>query len=629
MSKSQFDTYGIAMRSWNIQHKRCKQQGPKTEIEEFAKILSSCNIFCLQETKGEIILPNYTCFNKLRKPSSSGGLCIGIHRSLTPGCSSYSIPESQDIQGIKLDKRFFGLRKNLIILNIYNSPENSSYKTKKKNQELQPTLETLANVINRLPQDADTLITGDFNSRIGVLQDSIDSDKYNQPELNKEPSLPTRASMDKIHNSNSKAFLDLIIAENLRILNGRTLGDLKGEFTCLKYNGSSVVDYMAVDNDLANSVSYFKVLPFTPYSDHRPLELRLETNTTPWRDNDLDEKIKDLEDQSPGYKWDNSPTSANSSSLYKEQQETESAMKAIKDLMDRPINTKEDVSKLNKDITAVYIYAAENSLKKKKTTPMTNNHKWFDWECRQSKRELNRLSRRFSKKPQDTDVRAEFHAKKKTHKKLMNVKKNEFMKDFNEGIEDGQIINWKAFKKLKTTTSADENVFDGYDMMNFYSFFKNLYSKNVILTEERINNLKTEVDRIQQLPDEIAADIIAQLNEEICPEELDTAMAKLKAGKSASYDKILNEMIRCSSNNMKDVLLKLFNNCLEQGVYPWNMSLMTVLHKKGDRQDPNNYRSICVGSAIGKLFADILLQRFVRFRNLTHPDPPKPTGVLP
>ena len=107
------------MRSWNIQHRRCRIQGPKTEIEDFAKILSEANIFSLQETKGEIVLQNYKCFNKLRKPATSGGLCIGVHRSLGPGCSAFPIAESQDIQGIKLDKRFFGLRKNLIILDIY------------------------------------------------------------------------------------------------------------------------------------------------------------------------------------------------------------------------------------------------------------------------------------------------------------------------------------------------------------------------------------------------------------------------------------------------------------------------------------------------------------------------------
>ena len=616
------------MRSWNIQHRRCRIQGPKTEIEDFAKILSEANIFSLQETKGEIVFQNYKCFNKLRKPATSGGLCIGVHRSLAPGCSAFPIPESQDIQGIKLDKRFFGLRKNLIILNIYNSPENSSYKlkAKKKNQELEPTLETLANVINKIPQNMDLLITGDFNSRIGVLPDGMPNDKYNHPNPNGGQSLPARSSKDKTHNSNSKAFLDLVIAEDLRILNGRTLGDLKGEFTCLKYNGNSVVDYMAVSCDITNTVSYFKVLPITPYSDHRPIEVGLETNTKQWQSTDLDNKIKALEDQSPGYKWDNSSSSSNSNRLYRDQQLSEESMGAIKVLMDRPIESKDDVSHLNRDITAIYISAADNSLKRKKTTARSNNHKWFDWECRESKRERNTATRDYNNDPEDTTTREAYYTAQRTHKKLINTKKNTFMRGLNEEIEDGQIINWAAFKRLKTTTATAENTFDGYDMLNFYSFFKNLYAKNAILTEAKINTFKSKIDELQQLPADDTDESFALLNADIDTEELNTALKKLKPGKSASYDLLLNEMLRCSSNSMKDLLLKLFNNCLKQGIYPWNMSLMTILHKKGDRQDPNNYRSICVGSAIGKLFSDIFLQRLIQFRKSNCPDPPNQLG---
>ena len=44
--------------------------------------------------------------------------------------------------------------------------------------ELEPILETLTNVINKIPQNLDLLITGDFNIRIGVIPDSMPNDKY-------------------------------------------------------------------------------------------------------------------------------------------------------------------------------------------------------------------------------------------------------------------------------------------------------------------------------------------------------------------------------------------------------------------------------------------------------------------
>ena len=80
----------------------------------------------------------------------------------------------------------------------------------------------------------------------------------------------------------------------------------------------------------------------------------------------------------------------------------------------------------------------------------------------------------------------------------------------------------------------------------------------------------------------------------ISEDELTGAIKRLKGGKSTSEDRILNEMIQHSTAETTKLLLKLFNCCLEHGTNPWNTSLMTALHKKGDRYDPNNFRSIYV-----------------------------------
>ena len=53
---------------------------------------------------------------------------------------------------------------------------------------------------------------------------------------------------------------------------------------------------------------------------------------------------------------------------------------------------------------------------------------------------------------------------------------------------------------------------------------------------------------------------------------------------------------------------------------------MTLIHKKGDRYDANNYRSICVGSNMGKLFSSILLQRLIIFRAKFCKDYPNQLG---
>ena len=85
-------------------------------------------------------------------------------------------------------------------------------------------------------------------------------------------------------------------------------------------------------------------------------------------------------------------------------------------------------------------------------------------------------------------------------------------------------------------------------------------------------------------------------------------------------------MLKCCKGQLKDLLIKLFNACLNFGVYPWNCSVTTPLHKKGDRQNPDNYRAITIGSCLGKLFSSLLLKRLIDFRSVVCPDYPNQLG---
>ena len=78
---------------------------------------------------------------------------------------------------------------------------------------------------------------------------------------------------------------------------------------------------------------------------------------------------------------------------------------------------------------------------------------------------------------------------------------------------------------------------------------------------------------------------------------------------------------------MISALVHVFNQCLQNQVYPWKESLVTPLHKKGSSYDTNNYRAIiAVSSNIEKLFSSILLKRLVTFRSTEFPDPPNQLG---
>ena len=117
------------------------------------------------------------------------------------------------------------------------------------------------------------ILGGDFNSRLGYKhKDYILSDTNEflpiDSSVTETDIFAFRNSQDKKTNTNGKHFVDLCMVNNLKILNGRKIGDLTGKYTCHQYNGSSVVDYITVEPNIFDKINYFQVLPLTTYSDH-------------------------------------------------------------------------------------------------------------------------------------------------------------------------------------------------------------------------------------------------------------------------------------------------------------------------------------------------------------------------
>ena len=89
------------------------------------------------------------------------------------------------------------------------------------------------------------------------------------------------------------------------------------------------------------------------------------------------------------------------------------------------------------------------------------------------------------------------------------------------------------------------------------------------------------------------------------------AISSLKNNKAISFDKVSNEMLKCSKLINANQLTSLFNSILSSSIYPssWNTSILTPLHKSGELSDPNNFRGVAVSSCLGELFNKILNNR--------------------
>ena len=152
----------ISILSWNVHDIMDQTLGSKTSLDDFCDILKKGMIFCLQETKAEVQLPQYLCFNQLRPKSRSGGLCIGVHRSISQKVKKIK-SEYDDILAVLIPTAVTGLNKDVVLINVYDSPSNSSYKIRQiaTGSDID-TIDHLLNFVAQLDNKA-VMLAGDFN----------------------------------------------------------------------------------------------------------------------------------------------------------------------------------------------------------------------------------------------------------------------------------------------------------------------------------------------------------------------------------------------------------------------------------------------------------------------------------
>ncbi len=472
--------HSLSFLSWNINHSRDKHEGAKDGIPEIHKLLLDHDLFALQETKGEVNLSNFCCFNSNRKGSNSGGVCIGVHKSLKAGVSKVHIDATEDIIAVKLKANYFDLNKDTYLINVYDSPVNGSFKKRKRafgTDDILSTLEHLQEFLANIPLNEDVILLGDFNARTGTLDDMMSNDNHLiDADLNDHyyKHLPKRNNIDQKLNANGRPFIELLQTTGLVILNGRTLGDIFGEPTCIQRQGASVVDYISVSPSLHGRVRHFKVENISQYSDHRPLSMSISTN--PLKRISSDILSSDIQNAPQAFKWTRSENPALDTSIkFKTAQTDSKVVEMLDHLLNQPIETADDVTQLNNKVVAAYHQLSESVTAKKSCGKRTNKKKWFDHCCRNAKREANRADRKADKNPNCQFLRDQHFLKKKEYRTMKRMKKGRFLSEMNEEINDRGQVNWTALKQL-SDQYKDEEPFDIYDLLLFHKFFNDLYN---------------------------------------------------------------------------------------------------------------------------------------------------------
>lgn len=110
--------------------------------------------------------------------------------------------------------------------------------------------------------EGEIIVGGDFNIRIGT-----EGKNFNVCE---DIGVDIRNSKDKILGNRARKMIDFIENKGWIILNGRTIGDEEGEFTFIGPRGSSVIDYIIVNEKMRERISKF-IVEERADSDHVPV----------------------------------------------------------------------------------------------------------------------------------------------------------------------------------------------------------------------------------------------------------------------------------------------------------------------------------------------------------------------
>ena len=383
-------------------------------------------------------------------------------------------------------------------------------------------------------------------------------------------------------------------AFQLFIVNGRVFGDLNGEYTYCSNQGASVNDYFICSPDFFEFIHLLNVGERSD-SDHLPLELTCKFPCN--RENGYNESEKSI--NTMRIVWNDNEASQFLANV------KDNLISIGRDILEK-IDT--DVNGAIMDFVDLLSSSASCMLKSVKKPPRTDR---LNKDCRDARRNARRCLRRFRLTHSHHDRRKYCESRNKYKTCCRKFKFNVRMR--NQEILEKSVNSpsafWKTIRHLQNKGSSGNNI----SKNQWLCHFKNIYSNDQVFDSEYEyvsecespdNSCYTDIDRLV-------------LDSPITEQEILNAINHLKNGKAAGPDHVIIEMLKCSRIEIMPFLIKCFNKLFDNHLFPcsWSNSIIIPIHKKGDRNDADNYRGISLMSILGKVFTLTLNNRLSNWAN--------------
>lgn len=480
---------------------------------------------------------------------------------------------NQRLCTIRLKGRF----KNISLVCIYAPIENADDDIK------DDFYETLEEALNKLPNYDIKIILGDANAHVG-------KERIWHNVAGKE-------SLHDVTNDNGTRLLNLAIGRNMKVVSTYFPRKNIHKETWNHPNGfsKSQIDHVLIDNRHKKNISNVRSIRKAEIgSDHNLVLIKIyQRLATEKCDSSKMGKIMDSEILKDPIK------------AHEFKSNVESKLRSIEtneiDIDKRWEQLRNILQESAKEICGEKI--------KKRGKP------WFDQDCSEIIDKRRKLREKWLETKHVNDKKTYDDINKETTKLLRKKKRN-----------------W--LKGLVTRAEEERTANNSRDFYRTTRFFRTEYKPKAYGIKDKngtvILQQKEGLNRWQEYFDELLNGQPRQQLEElpkyqnVQPQiekpslnEISEAIKTLKNNKAPGEDTINAEIIKAGKEVVAREIHKLILDIWERREIPreWKEAIVIPIHKKGDKQDCNNYRGISLQNVSYKVFSKVLLNRLENYTN--------------
>jgi hypothetical protein len=455
------------------------------------------------------------------------------------------------------------------------------------------------------------LLMGDLNARTQSLSDFI-------PDIDVDHSGISDSNRNSLDQASptvyGRRFIDMCRETPLRILNGRYIGDFMGNFTCIRPQGMSVVDYAAASPDLLQDIKHFSVHHYVPtLSDHCPISLTLRVRARVTEE----EVQRHLSPRPDKVVWVRNMTDSYCNII--QSVETRSILTDFLAVGILPDQSSVDSAAAL--LTSMMVTAAKQAgMRIRKgavprrqarhdlgfSKPRVKHPRWFDMSCHQAYSAVKATAALLSKEPRNAWLRGKLCKESKDYNRVVRQNQKSFVDGLFKDLEAMDRTDPKGYmdliKSMKQGRFDKQMPSDTSSVSSdvWFTHFKELLGKSLSVTPEEEDMelyISQNIDLLQ-----------TELDRPFSREELRNVIKCLKNNKATSFDQVCNEMLKSCGPVMESAMLLLFNTCFGHSLFvsEWKKDLLGPLYKSGIKSDPCNFRGICISSCQGRLLTSML-----------------------